>query len=648
MSPTPYTHTHLRTLLGGIMGLIMSFGLTSPVSATDYVSLVLDSPATIALGEEVRLFPQVDQLPRDTNPKYCVFTDSTGFRQVVTGTIYFDPNGGPDMQDQINPTHWKPIVFTPTSPGTITYRFGCGSTSLAEPDLLYAEQTVKVILTGKCTGVEPWLSSQHSEIYPNDSADIVSDTPWLYSETDTNRKCEWHCASGYQAGQNQGGQFACEAIPSDDDQTPISEVTINISANPNVIESGQTTTLTWQTTKAVSCQIKGDFDPDLVTWTDVPVNGSIVGRPSQTGYYHLWCLDSQGLGQITNPNGQPFLGAKVQVGFFPAILEFTATPSDGSTVLSWSFKNDGASGCSLQENVRNDGQLGNNVILDTLSTAKGTQVGTRVVTPQVTTTYILFCQQDGSAYGTGPKQYVTVTLSGNATPPPLPPGSPSPGSPSSPGGDGTCQSPNTCVSGGCAPDKYKPTPGTCGDTGLSCCAPLALPSPGVGYFNPLKYNSLDSVLTAVLSTLQSIIVVLSIIMIIVGAVMYILSAGNESRVSQAKVAITASVVGLALAIAAPAFLKEIGELLGWIEVTQVVEEAQTFTEIASKVLSFLLSIVGIIAIIMLVIGGLMYLTAGGDEGKAETGKKIVTYATIAIAIALAALVLVTQVAGFFG
>ncbi len=216
------------------------------------------------------------------------------------------------------------------------------------------------------------------------------------------------------------------------------------------------------------------------------------------------------------------------------------------------------------------------------------------------------------------------------------------------GGDGTCQAPNTCVSGGCTPDKYKPGSGTCGDTGLSCCTPLALPSPGVGYFNPLKYNSLDSVLTAVLSTLQSIVVVLSIIMIIVGAVMYILSAGNESRVSQAKVAITASVVGLALAIAAPAFLKEIGELLGWIEVTQVVEEAQTFTEIASKVLSFLLSIVGIIAIIMLVIGGLMYLTAGGDEGKAETGKKITKYAIIAIAIALAALVMVTQVAKFFG
>lgn len=241
---------------------------------------------------------------------------------------------------------------------------------------------------------------------------------------------------------------------------------------------------------------------------------------------------------------------------------------------------------------------------------------------------------------------------GGPTPPPLPVGPPAPplppGPPAPPTGDGLCQAPNVCVSGGCAPDKYKPGNGTCSDNRASCCTPLALPSPGVGYFNPLKYNSVDSVLTAVLSTLQSIVVTLSIIMIIVGAVMYILSAGNESRVTQAKVAITAAMVGLALAIAAPAFLKEIGELLGWIEVTQVVDEAQSFTQIATKVLNFLLSIVGIIGIIMLVIGGLMYLTAGGDEGKAETGKKITTYAIIAIAIALSALVLVTQVAKFFG
>ena len=50
---------------------------------------------------------------------------------------------------------------------------------------------------------------------------------------------------------------------------------------------------------------------------------------------------------------------------------------------------------------------------------------------------------------------------------------------------------------------------------------------------------------------------------------------------------------------------------------------------------------------MLVVGAFMYLTAAGDEDRIDTGKKIVKYSIIGIAIALAALVLVRQVASFF-
>ena len=170
------------------------------------------------------------------------------------------------------------------------------------------------------------------------------------------------------------------------------------------------------------------------------------------------------------------------------------------------------------------------------------------------------------------------------------------------------------------------------------------------YFNPLKFDSVEGVLTGVITQLRNIIVILSIIFIIVGAVIYILSAGNDSRMNTAKGAITAALIGLTLAIAAPAFLKEIASILGWTNITDAsntIQGAQTFSQIASKVLDFLLSIVGIIGIIMLVFGGFVYLTSAGDENKAETGKKIVTYAIIAIAIALSALVLVTQVAKFF-
>lgn len=634
------------------MGLIMSFGLTSPVSlATDgwviYMGRwddtkgVVPSTATINKGETIRIIYHVSSTPSNLSnqPLACVISDSSGYSEIIRAT------SAPEFHDELTK---KVFSYTPTQ-NTI-YEFRCGYVSSDLSTYTSASPVVNITVVGggnfSCTGQMPY--GDNVEVYPNDTDNVTGSVAWTYSETDTNQKCEFRCKSGYVYNPD-GLNSVCQ----DSNGTPSSpNIPIDIDANPDEIELGNTTEISWEAPGAVSCQMKADYDPNWSDWQDVSVNGSIEGWPTQTGYYNLRCLDSSGVATETgsHPNAQ-IKGALVKVGYFTTIVKFFASPAPPqqiypgqSVTLVWEFKHEAFFGCTLWDNRNMSGEP-----LASPSTASGTQKGSLVVSPQVSTEYILFCQDPTKSKGSGPKRGVTVLVEGNNTPPPpLPPGSPSPGSPSSPGGDGTCQSPNTCVSGGCAPDKYKPAPGTCGDTGLSCCAPLALPSPGVGYFNPLKYNSLDSVLTAVLSTLQSIIVVLSIIMIIVGAVMYILSAGNESRVSQAKVAITASVVGLALAIAAPAFLKEIGELLGWIEVTQVVEEAQTFTEIASKVLSFLLSIVGIIAIIMLVIGGFMYLTAGGDEGKAETGKKIVTYATIAIAIALAALVLVTQVAGFFG
>lgn len=210
-----------------------------------------------------------------------------------------------------------------------------------------------------------------------------------------------------------------------------------------------------------------------------------------------------------------------------------------------------------------------------------------------------------------------------------------------------CTAPNECQSGTCKTG-FSPASGGCSAAGWVCCGLTAAAGPSTGYFNPLKFGSVEGVLTEVLNQLRNIIVILSIIFIIIGAVMYILSGGNEGRLTMAKGAITAALIGLAIGLAAPSFLKEIAELLGWTNVNNAqVTGAQSFTEIAGNVLNFLLAIIGILAIIMLVIGGFMYLTAAGDEGRAETGKKIITYATIAIAVALSALVLVVQVTKFF-
>ena len=78
-----------------------------------------------------------------------------------------------------------------------------------------------------------------------------------------------------------------------------------------------------------------------------------------------------------------------------------------------------------------------------------------------------------------------------------------------------------------------------------------------------------------------------------------------------------------------------------------VQDAKTLSDIAINVLNFLLSTVGVVAIIMMVIGGMMYLTAAGDEHRIDVGKSIVKYSIIGVAITLGALVLVNQIASFF-
>ena len=144
--------------------------------------------------------------------------------------------------------------------------------------------------------------------------------------------------------------------------------------------------------------------------------------------------------------------------------------------------------------------------------------------------------------------------------------------------------------------------------------------------------------------------VLSLVFIVIGAVLYISSGGRQSQVTMAKAAITAALIGLAIGILAPTFLKEIATVLGWNSTASLPSEvsgARSASDILLSVLNFLLGIVGILSIIMLVVGAGMFLTAAGSQDRITTGKKIVTYALLGVVMALASLVVVRQLASFF-
>ncbi len=162
------------------------------------------------------------------------------------------------------------------------------------------------------------------------------------------------------------------------------------------------------------------------------------------------------------------------------------------------------------------------------------------------------------------------------------------------------------------------------------------------FTNPLNFDTVEGVLGSVLTTVQGIVAILAVVFLVIGGILYITSAGDEKRMTLAKGAILAAVIGFALAIAAPSFLKEIYEALG---TTDTVPDpgGLRLSAIALNILDLLLSFVGILAVIMLVVGGIMYITAAGEESRTETAKKIVTYAIIGLGVAITALIIVTAI-----
>ena len=185
---------------------------------------------------------------------------------------------------------------------------------------------------------------------------------------------------------------------------------------------------------------------------------------------------------------------------------------------------------------------------------------------------------------------------------------------------------------------------------------LASGSGSILWQNPVNYNTVDGVLTSLLKYLQGIIVLLSIVFLVVGAVLYATSGGRESSVKMAKGAVLASMIGLAVGVASPSLLRKIYDILEAVPSEEkivdptakdYVNTATPVEDIIMNVLNFLLSIVGVISIIMMVVGGIMYLFSGGSENKIETGKKIVVFSIIGLTVALASLILVRQIGLFF-
>ena len=66
-------------------------------------------------------------------------------------------------------------------------------------------------------------------------------------------------------------------------------------------------------------------------------------------------------------------------------------------------------------------------------------------------------------------------------------------------------------------------------------------------------------------------------------------------------------------------------------------------ELVGGIISYLMGLVGILAVAALVYGGIMYMTSGGSEERVKQAKNIITYAIIGLVVAVLSYIIVNTV-----
>ncbi len=71
----------------------------------------------------------------------------------------------------------------------------------------------------------------------------------------------------------------------------------------------------------------------------------------------------------------------------------------------------------------------------------------------------------------------------------------------------------------------------------------------------------------------------------------------------------------------------------------------SFRQLALTIVNFFLTFLGLIAVVMIIYGGFLYVTAAGNQEKIESAKKIIMYAVIGIVVILLSFAIVNTILG---
>ena len=151
-------------------------------------------------------------------------------------------------------------------------------------------------------------------------------------------------------------------------------------------------------------------------------------------------------------------------------------------------------------------------------------------------------------------------------------------------------------------------------------------------------NAVWKIVLNIASDILAVVGYLAIIFVIWGGYQYMMARGDPGMVAKGKKTITNALIGLAICMLASTITGAISDIAkeGLSKNVFVVAMTHLFTW------------AGIIAVIMIVIGGIQYTTSNGNPSQTQKAKQTITYAIIGLAITIFAVAIVNLVAGAIG
>ncbi len=124
---------------------------------------------------------------------------------------------------------------------------------------------------------------------------------------------------------------------------------------------------------------------------------------------------------------------------------------------------------------------------------------------------------------------------------------------------------------------------------------------------------------------------------------------KHNTLKQTIIVFTLMVVGLTLVAFAPATLAQTSGLIKTTDnpnnISQATGGASSARELVLTIVNYFLYFLGLIATLMVIYGGVLYVTAAGDTEAVDKGKKVIMYALVGIIIILLSFALVNSVLG---